>query len=152
MTGCYKCGSALGNEAKLCPSCNERKLSQAQIFSRRLPQPAAPSFARSFGFTIPRRATIIGACALLVLALGSAWVYRPYIRFYLGIATHTELYELCLKRAQGLAGRGKDPIMSAMVVGIGIEFCSEIKTKCADNPQGDECLKVRTFIEAMARQ
>ncbi len=147
MRGCYKCGSLLGNEAQLCPACNEKKLQQNSVWHER----KHPSRADTRNSFLPSTSAIFSAGAVVLVLLSIGWVYRSHIRVFTGTASADDIYQICLEGGKQMTSQAKNTVGKAFVSGIMVEICSDMKKSCTEAPHGEKCQKAREFLRMMAR-
>lgn len=147
MSGCYRCGSSLGNEAQLCPECNEKKLRQYSAWQERS-HSSRTSVRRS---PLSRIFTTLGAVAAGLVLVSIGWVYRAHIRVYTGGATADDIYQICLEGGAQMTSQAKEGMTKAVVSGFMVEVCADMKKSCNQDPHGERCETAREFVRMMAR-
>lgn len=146
MSGCYRCGSPHGNDARLCPECNAAKLERSSQWRERSPY-ANTSQGTALSST---SITVAGAAMLLVLLGAFAWVFQSQIRAYTGTMSTDDIYTVCLKAVQKQQPR--DEIGQAIMAQAMPALCSEMRNICTNAPDSPKCRQIREAVTRMARR
>ena len=143
MSGCYTCGSPEGNEARLCPQCVSERLRKTPSLPRAAYQPRDRTGSSIY--------LVAGLGACVLIAIGLLVMYQPYLRVYTNTATPEDLYQVCKKGSERMVRDEKSPVGKALVAGMAVEICDQMKKVCSTDPHGTECRKIRDFMTAIAR-
>jgi hypothetical protein len=135
---CYGCGSSEGNEARLCPSCNQaRRLSEEQREARL----TAPVDDFSIQHLSTEQKILAGAGAGLLL-LSFAWLFSPSTEATTPLAVKGA-YERCLKigmeRTSEIAPEEHQKEITAT--------CDNLKAQCGDGETSPGC---QSFMDEYA--
>jgi|688.fasta_scaffold320085_2 hypothetical protein len=141
---CYGCGSAEGNDARLCPACNQKKFDEQNELVTQLS-------AKSEDFPIPpltKEQKILLSVGSFLLLVGLWWILAPSnttVRTDLPAAIPTaspleSAFSGCLRKFLGPNDAGHDE----EAVNHATKTCNVFKASCVVSPEGAEC---QTFIK-----
>jgi hypothetical protein len=149
MTGCYKCGSPQGNEARLCSSCNEARLNTKSPFSS---QRGQGQQGRG-GTKVSPFTKKIGIAGLILIAISAVlWNSQSYYRMRLGIASAEDLYKVCNDQRELLLRRVNDPLGKAVGNGVLEGMCDNVRSVCSSNPSGIECQRYSKVLSELTKK
>lgn len=130
---CYRCGSDQGNEARLCPACNEQRSNEqseriAQL-SRRTEDEPIPQL------TYGQKVLLSVGAALLVIGL--TWLLTPSSTPVENPSPIDEAMKACILRAMGSLDPAGDPEALSQATST----CEAIMRPCATAPNSSECVE-----------
>lgn len=147
--GCYRCGSSQGSTVRPCPSCAGKRFDPRE--NPKEDQRSSRSITvENKTFRFP--SSIVGGAGAALLITIAVWLNWTEIKVMTGTASATDIYNACLSGGGKALSQTKDDIGKAIVSGIMVEMCTEIRNSCASDPQGEKCEKARQMIKMMSRR
>lgn len=129
---CYGCGSPEGNEARLCPACNDKRsnehASRVQHLSRKTEDDPVPQL------TYQQKVLLAVGAGLLIIGL--AWLLTPASQTVESRSPMDDALKACVLRSLGAVSPESDPEALTQATST----CEAILQPCITTPDSQECV------------